>query len=139
MRFLEAPLTVGIVFYFIYMTFELIVRKQERISLIEKLGQNFAPFDSSVLKTQFSSLLPTFKKSFTSLRAGCLLTGLGLGLLVGLFLNLFINVQLEIGNSSWERDTFYSTAYFAPILTFGGLGLLLSYLIESKSTRKNEE
>jgi hypothetical protein len=133
MTFLEAPLVVGIVFYFIYLTFELFVRKQERISLIEKMGQNIAPIDPSLLRNQFGSLLPTFpKKSFTALRFGCLFVGVGLGLLIGLFIVLYVNDCCSNGINGWERVNFYSMAYTAPVLLFGGLGLIISYHIERK-------
>jgi len=139
MNFIEAPLTVGIIFYFIYMVFELFARKDERIRLIEKLGQNSTPVDSTLLKSQFSTLLPSFsKKSFTALRAGSLLVGLGLGLMAGLFLFLSIkssNIDLE----RWERDTFYSLSISASVLLFGGLGLVISYIIESKTVKKDEK
>jgi len=139
MSFIETPLTVGIVFYFIYMTFELIVRKDERIRLIEKMSQCLTPIDSSLLKNQFSSLLPTFRKhSFTTLRIGCLLAGLGLGLFVGLFISLFIKSEMSFGTSRWETENFFSMAYGSSVLLFGGMGLLISYLIESKSSPKNE-
>ena len=132
MRFLEGPLIVGIVSFFIYMTFELFVRRNERIRLIEKMGQSLAPIDSSVLKSQFSTLLPSFNnKSFTALRMGCLLAGLGLGLLIGLFLSLYIRNTFVIEHQ-WEKDTLYSVAYGAPVLIFGGIGLIASYLIERK-------
>ena len=137
-RNLDGPLTAGIIFYFIYLVFELFVRKEERMKLIEKIGQNFAPKDFSFPK--FSSLLPAFsKKSFTSLRFGCLFTGIGLGLLFGLFLSLFINKGLYIGNSHWENETFYSVAYGSSVLFFGGFGLLVSYFIESKATKKADK
>lgn len=136
MSFLEAPLTTGIVFYFIYMTFELFVRKQERISLIEKMGQSMIPIDRSVLKNQLGSLLPTIKKSFTSLRIGCLFTGLGLGLFMGLFINVIFKSEFNFGDNYWVRENIYSVAYGSSVLFFGGLGLLASYLIESKSTSK---
>jgi len=135
-RNLEGPLLAGIIFYFIYMVFELFARKEERMKLIEKIGQNFVPKDYSFPK--FNSLLPVFsKKSFTSLRLGCLFTGIGLGLLVGLFLCLYIRV-LNIGNSNWE-ETFYSVAYGSSVLFFGGFGLLVSYFIENKSTKKEDQ
>ena len=139
MNFLEAPLTVGIVFFFIYMIFELFARKDERIRLIEKMGQSLGPIDSSVLKSQFSTLLPSFnKKSFTALRMGCLFAGLGLGLLIGLFICLYIR-NSYVFEHHWERDTLYSVAYGAPVLIFGGIGLIISYLIEKKDTKKDEK
>jgi hypothetical protein len=139
MNFLEAPLVTGIVFFFIYMIFELFARKDERIRLIEKMGQSLGPIDSSVLKSQFSTLLPSFsKKSFTALRMGCLLVGLGLGLLIGLFLCLYIR-NTFVFEHNWERDSLYSVAYGAPVLIFGGIGLITSYLIERKDIKKDEK
>ena len=139
MDFVIAPTIIGLISYFVYMTFELFVRKQERIKMIEKIGQNLTPPDSSSLN--FSSLLPPFnKRSFTSLKFGCLLVGIGLGLLAGLFLSLLLKTGLDIGYSShWEKDTFYNVAYGAPVLLFGGLGLLVSYFIESKTIKKEDK
>jgi len=133
---LEAPLVTGIVFYFFYMTFELFARKEERMRLIEKIGQTLAPTDFPVPK--FSSLLPTFKKSFNSLRFGCLFIGIGLGLLVGLFICLYINTGLRIGTGRWEQDTYYGVAYGSSVLFFGGIGLLVSYFIENRAIKKEK-
>ena len=136
MRFLESPLVIGITGYFIYMTFELFARRQERMKLIEKIGQNLAPVDSSVLKFEFSSLLPTFKKkSSTSLRIGSLFVGIGLGLLVGLWIDLYIKISLGARNDYLNRDV-SDVAYLSSVLLFGGLGLLISYFIESRATKK---
>ena len=136
-RFLEGPLIVGLITYFVYMTFELYARRKERMQLIEKINQNFMPTDFPVPK--FNSLLPSFKgKSFTSLRFACLFVGIGLGLLIGLFICMFIKEHLRIGNGTWERDTFYGVAYGAPVLLFGGLGLLISYFIESNANKKED-
>ena len=138
MNFIEAPLAIGLIAYFIYKTFELFARKQERLNLIEKIGQNFVPSDPSLLKLDFGSLLPSFqKKSFYSLRIGCLLAGLGLGLLAGLFLCLYMKSAYSLGNSSWEQNNYFSVAYGSLVLLFGGTGLLVSYFIESKSTKKD--
>jgi hypothetical protein len=135
---LEEPLIVGIVFYFCYMTFELFVRKKERLILIEKLGQNIMPADPETLKVQFSSLLPSFKnKSFTALRIGLLLIGIGLGLLVGLFINLSaIGVNYD---NNWQVTSMMGVSYTASVLLFGGLGLLISFLIENHLSKKKEE
>ena len=139
MNFTEVIAFVSM-FYFTYMVFELFARRPERLQLIEKIGQNLTPTDSSASKVDFGSLLPTFnKKSFTSLRIGCLLTGLGFGLLVGLFICLFIKSEISFGDGNWERNNFYSVAYGASVMLFGGLGLLISYLIESKSAKKEKD
>ncbi|MDR1814140.1 MAG: hypothetical protein LBR18_04755 [Tannerella sp.] len=132
MNFLEAPLVLGIIGYFTYMVFELFARKSERLKIIEKMGENFSPIDTSALSSQFSSLLPSFpKKSFTSLRFGSLLSGLGLGLLIGVFLVVYFkNCYHE---NSYELT---SICYTASLLLFGGLGLIISYILEKKEQKK---
>ena len=137
MNFLEAPLVTGIIFFFTYMIFELFVRRNERITLIEKMGQNIIPLDDSALKIQFRSLLPSFKRSFTALRMGCLFIGIGLGLLVGLF--IYMQVRVNIDHIHEEPDFYYSISFGAPVLVFGGLGLIISYLIEKNDIKKDEE
>jgi ABC-type nitrate/sulfonate/bicarbonate transport system permease component len=138
MDFITAPLVVGIVFYFTYMVFELFARRKERMSLIEKMGRNLTPVDSSVLKSQFCSLLPVLpKRTFTTLRMGCLFVGLGLGLLVGLFIAL--EIELSGIMSEWRRASLHSVAYGASVLFFGGFGLIISYIIESKSVKKEKD
>ena len=81
MDFITIPLVVGIVTLVIYKLFELFVRKKERLSIIEKIGEKF---DASMIENKFSFPSKIFKNfSFGSLKAGCLLMGVGLGLLVG--------------------------------------------------------
>ena len=138
MDFIIPPLVIGIISYFTYMVFELFARRKERMFLIEKMGQNLTPLDSSVLKSQFCSLLPSFpKKSFTGLRTGCMLVGLGLGLLIGLFIALYI--EYIPTTEGWRRDSFCSAAFGASVLSFGGLGLIISYIIENRSTKKEDQ
>lgn len=137
MDFITAPLVTGIIFYFTYMVFELFVRKNERMTLIEKMGQTPAaapPLDPSLLRTHFNYLPPSFPKNvFTGLRIGFLLIGLGLGLLVGLFLCIMIRIS---GIPKWSIDMFYSIALGSSVLLFGGLGLILSYFVERKLAKK---
>ena len=140
MDFITAPLVVCIVFYYTYMVFELFVRRKERMFLLEKMGQNLMPPDPAILNNQFSSLLPSFpQKSFTGLRIGCLLVGLGLGVFIGLFICVILNLHADIGDNHWERSTYYSVAYGSSVLLFVGLVLIISYLIERKTVRKNDE
>ncbi|MDR2146861.1 MAG: hypothetical protein LBE91_10430 [Tannerella sp.] len=140
--FIITPLTTGITFYFIYMTFELFVRKQERLRMIEKLGMNLAPADPNIFKAQFNSLLPALKsKSFLGLRIGSLLIGIGLGLLVGFFLHLMVisgygNSFEDLGN--WQTENLIGVGYGASVLLFGGLGLIVSFIIENRMSKKKE-
>lgn len=85
MDFISVPLVVGIVCAGIYGLFELFVRKRERLAIIEKIGDKL---DASAFDGKLG--LPNYMRnfSFSSLKAGCLLAGIGLGLLVGFIINM---------------------------------------------------
>ena len=134
MKFLTEPLVAAIVFYFFYRIFELFARRKERLAAMEKMTQSPAFSDYLAHGSNYESFLPSNAKStFTSLRAGCLLLGLGLGLLTGLFIRMGIKVS-EIHIEKWEQDI----SYGACILFFGGFGLIVSYIIE-QITRKKQK
>ena len=139
MDFITVPLVVGIIFYFTYLVFELFARRKERMYLIEKMADKADP---SLLNAEsLKNRMPVSLKSFTSLKLGCLLTGLGIGLFVGLIINLIIassRNDLGIGSDGISYYTFSSIAYGASILIFGGLGLLIAYSIESKAIKKEK-
>ena len=83
MNFITAPLIVGIITLGIYKLFELFACRRERITLIEKLGEKMSQTD---LELNGKICLPDFNRpqlSFGALKGGCLLLGVGLGLLVG--------------------------------------------------------
>lgn len=61
-------------------------------------------------------------KPFLSLKIGLLLVGLGLGLVVA----LFTVITTRLG------DDEAVAVYFGCVLIFGGLGLIMSYVIEKK-------
>ena len=67
-------------------------------------------------------------KPFLSLKFGLLLVGFGLGLLVALF-----TVRGVFGSEMTHAEEGQSVAiYFGCIGIFGGLGLIVSYIIEKK-------
>jgi len=67
-------------------------------------------------------------KPFLSLKFGLLLVGLGLGLLVALF-----TVRGIFGSDMSHTEETQSVAiYFGCLGIFGGLGLIVSYVIEKK-------
>ena len=127
MDFIMVPLIVGIVCAGIYGLFELFVRKKERLAIIEKIGDKLEPsaFDAKIglprLSTNFS---------FSSLKAGCLLAGIGLGVLVG----FIISVSLTDFNLDGRRELI-STVYGASVLLFGGIGLIIAFVIELKLSK----
>ena len=116
MDFISVPLVVGIVCAGIYGLFELFVRKRERLAIIEKIGDKL---DASAFDGKLG--LPNYMRnfSFSSLKAGCLLAGIGLGLLVGFIINMCM-------------------AYGASVLLFGGIGLIIAFVIELKLGKNNK-
>lgn len=67
-------------------------------------------------------------KPFLSLKFGLLLVGIGVGLLAALF-----TVRSLFGNDLTDGQEGQAVAiYFGCIGIFGGLGLILSYIIEKK-------
>ena len=132
MEFITIPLVVGMITYGIYGLFELFVRRKERIMLIEKIGEKIDPPLLQIGKLKFPSFVSdkmTF--SFSVLKWGFLLLGVGFGLLVGIcFHVLIINTF-----SDFPRYIVDMTCG-ACVLMFGGLGLILSFVIEKKITRE---
>jgi peptidoglycan/LPS O-acetylase OafA/YrhL len=61
----------------------------------------------------------------TSIRLGLLSIGVGLGFFIGYFLDYHYNME-EVG-------------YFAMLFILGGVGLVISYLIEEKKEKSNTE
>jgi tetrahydromethanopterin S-methyltransferase subunit E len=73
-------------------------------------------------------------KPFLSLKFGLLLVGLGIGLLVALF-----TVRGVFGSDMTRSEQGQSVAiYFGFIGIFGGLGLIVSYLVEKKWLDSNK-
>ena len=127
MDFIMVPLIVGIVCAGIYGLFELFVRKKERLAIIEKIGDKLEPSAFDV-KIGLPRLATNFY--FSSLKTGCLLAGIGLGLLVG----FIISVSLTDFNLDGRRELI-STVYGASVLLFGGIGLIIAFVIELKLSK----
>ena len=122
---------VGIVFYFTYKMIELPSRRREREMMIERMGR------TDGVTPNMLNIGGASKRSFSGLRLGCLL--IGVGVLVG----LIINTMLTHGGYSmnkWSEEQLFEVAYGAPVLIFGGLGLLCSYVLERRlrDKEKNE-
>lgn len=134
--FIMPPLVVGIVCLGIYGLFELFVRKKERLAIIEKLSE-LSDKDLPINELR----LPSYsfpRLSFSSLKIGCLLAGLGLGFLVGFFLDLNVAaIRDEVKMYNEYRSL--EAAYGASVLLFAGLGLIVAFIIENKMKKKNPE
>lgn len=142
MDFISVPLVTGIVFAAIYGLFELFVRRGERRAIIEKIGDKL---DASAFEGKLG--LPSYmgnRISFSSLKAGCLLTGVGLGLLVGFYITTGVGVENVMGVTddgwrTWYHSDVSGTIYGASVLLFGGIGLLISFIIEMLMTKKGDK
>ena len=64
-------------------------------------------------------------KSFITLKFALLLIGVGLGLIVGSFLDMIFHIE--------------EVAYFSMIFIFGGTGLGVAYMVESKQWDKEND
>lgn len=127
MEFIKAPLIIGIVCAAIYGLFELFVRKKERLAIIEKIGDKL---DASAFDMKIG--LPRLANgSFSSLKAGCLLSGIGLGLLIGFLISGTVGLNLD---DRMGREII-STVYGASVLLFGGIGLIIAFVIELKLSK----
>lgn len=131
MEFIKAPLIIGIVCAAIYGLFELFVRKKERLAIIEKIGDKL---DASAFDMKIG--LPRLANgSFSSLKAGCLLSGIGLGLLIGFLISGTVGLNLD---DRMGREII-STVYGASVLLFGGIGLIIAFVIELKLSKEKDK
>ena len=103
---LEPIFIMSIVFGFTYAVIHLLIRRKERMALIEK-GKDAPLFDQ---KPQTNIL---------ALKFGLLFIGVAIGLLLGSLL-----VELTTLNDE--------AAYFSMVFLFGGIGLVVSHFFEKK-------
>jgi hypothetical protein len=125
MDFISVPIIVGIVTLGIYKLFELFVRRKERLVMLEK-GANPA-------QSNFPELSDFSSKKFGTLKLACLLLGVGMGLLLGFFINIGLSHSIQmLSESNWYIKETRGIIYGASVLFFGGLGLLIAFLLEQR-------
>ena len=139
MDFILVPLVVGIITLGIYKLFELFVCKKERIIMIEKLGDKLSMGDISS-KLSFNVNYSRSRFTFSSLKGGCLMIGIGLGLLIAFFICCAAFPNYSTGrDAAWNVSQQASLVYGACVLFFGGIGLLSAFLIEMNIHKKEFE
>lgn len=128
--------TFIVLFYMIYKLFELFVCRKERMLLIEKIAE-----------VNFENQLPGIprfswmkKRFYTNgvLRAGCLLSGVGIGLLSAYFIVLCSLPDYLSQDYSYGVRLFGDIVFFASALLGGGAGLIIAYWVEQKHDKKSE-
>ena len=143
MHFISDPLVVAICVAGFYGLFELYVRRKERLAIIEKLGDKIeGRIDANVLRTNFySPFARSSKSSFGALKLGCLLAGIGLGLLIAFLITFYSSNEYAINMNSdmndWYRHEIVGTIYGAAVLLCGGIGLIVAFVIELKIKAKD--
>lgn len=140
MSYITGWIIVGIVTLGIYKLFELFVGKKERLTLIEKLGDKLDP---SVLggKLNFpigASFMPASRVSFSSLKLGSLLLGMGIGLFVG-YIVCASTIPHYFTEDGWRINEIASLIYGACVLLFGGLSLVIAFVVELIIVRKDNK
>ncbi len=136
MDFIAAPLIVGMCVLGVYKLFELFVCKRERLAIIDKLGEKISAAD---LSGKFT--LPGYGNTNISsgaLKGGCLMLGIGLGLLVGFLVsyNMLPDYGIRRNHQAWEVA---GIIYGACTLLFGGAGLVTAFIIEMKLGKKENK
>ena len=129
MDFITVPLTTGIVFLAFYKVIELFVCRKERMTIIEKIGDKLST--SSLTNELELFNYGGLHISFSALKTGCLLIGIGLGMLIGLLIHIYVASMNDLGTSIGIRNMI-EVAYGAPVLLFGGLGLIVAFIVEMR-------
>jgi len=138
---LSPIIIVPIIFYFTYKFLESLIRRKERMMLIEKSDlSNLQAFSSSQESLHVLDYMPN--KRFSNLRAGLLITGIGIGLIVAWVLAITLFPIVTSYKESMNREFYtlrdmFNVIYLAAPALFGGIGLLISYLMEQRA-RKQE-
>ena len=128
---LTAIFVPAIVFFTIYKIIEVLTHRKERIIIADKLEQMSNLNDSNLpdrLNQFFSE-----RKKYTSLRAGSVLLGMGLGFLVG-FIIQYCCFGLDY---NYVHGQLISVIYMGSILIFGGAALPGSFVIERTMDKNN--
>lgn len=106
---MESILIPASIFATIYGIVYLNIRKKERMALLDR-GLDPKSFEKE-------------STSFSSLKYGLLFTGIGMGLLLA---------NILVRTNAMEREA----AYFSLVSLFGGIALIVDYLLEVSITKK---
>ena len=135
MDFIAIPLVVGIITFGVYKFFELIVCRRERLNIIDRLesSQLIAYLKQVPMGLRYGAPEPREVSEYRprvstgGLRVGCLLTGLGLGLVIGMLM------KPSFAQDDWSL---FSGLCGGLVLLCGGVGLLVSFIVEMRLARR---
>jgi len=106
-------LITAIIFGFVYSIVFLLVRKKERMAMLEK-------------GIEASFFITKQQPSVQALKYGLLFVGVAIGILIGSILSATTVLSEE-------------ASYFSMIFLFGGLALVIHHIIERKEMSENEK
>ncbi len=132
MNDLVAPLVVGIVFWTVYRIFELFVRRNERLKLIDHISEIS---DVNMINER---LFPKEHRvgHKTAIKIASLLIGIAFGMFVGFVL---LDIFRTVLTSGYEyRYDLYQCTIGASTLFFGGLGLLIPSIYFYRQEQKEK-
>ena len=122
MDFIMVPAVMTIITLGIYKLFELFVcKKMDERGLLPQMDTP---------KLRGSSF------SFSALKIGCLLAGMGLGLLLGYLICYATIPNYFTADRDWMYRETVSLIYGACVLGVGGIGLIVAFITELKLNKK---
>ncbi|GHT01355.1 hypothetical protein AGMMS49525_01850 [Bacteroidia bacterium] len=136
-------LVIGFIVLGIYKLTGLFVKKQERLTLLEKLPLIFENKENGGKINLPELSFGRRDYGSRTLRIALLLVGVGLGCIVAFFLEYYLFDAFLTQNfrklDNWLHiEQLLFVLYFSFITIFGGLGLLIAYLMEQKQGKKDE-
>ena len=66
------------------------------------------------------------------------MAGIGLGMLVGFFISVNLSTSSSFVDDRWFREELMGVAYGASTLLFGGIGLIIAFIIETKMGKEKK-
>lgn len=130
---MEQVFIVAIIFVVAYKIIEVFVHRKERINLVDKL--DFAKETNTDLNQILGGSIVTNKATMW----GCLLVGIGLGVLVGYIISYSCGLYSSIDSQNMRSlNEQITVIYASSTLIFGGIGLLTSYLIDKKRQKSQK-
>ena len=111
--------------YGIYKFYELSIRRKERMTLIEKMNTG----NGGTLSPDAIRALPPSVQTFGALGMGLVFIGVGLGMCIAFIVIFCMKISHQEVNGE--------ILYFSLMLLFGGIGLVIGYLMEYKKRKKD--
>ncbi len=135
MDFITIPLVLLIIFGTFYKVIKLYAMRRERILYIEKMSE-LPPVGADNCPAPYPSLFSE-SSAASGLRWGLLAVGVGFGIFVAILTVIGLNGKAAIYPGLIIDD--YAIVVAACMFLFGGLGLVASYIIETRRASRADK